>query len=343
MRRTAFTLLELLVVIAIIGVLIGLLLPAIQKVRETANRMVCSNNLRQLGIAAHNYHSALRRFPPGTNLPAALRLKDGTVTPGPIIPKQSFSVFTVLLPFIEQENVLRLMNHVGKEKLNDKTPTADGETYEGSDSQYRNCDGPTSAGATIIKTFLCPSDTAINQTIWKYHNDLFYFGANTYGGNAGTIAFFWNRMTQDGIFYINSSVRITDIKDGTSNTLLFGERNRIDLTYGKLSNEVNNGQLIELQNRTGWAWANELGGFDYLFGATRTRSINWIIPLDTMKDPGSSLQDDRLMVYGSQHPGGANFCFADGSVKFLSDQTPVNIVQAVSTRAGREVVDTTQY
>jgi prepilin-type processing-associated H-X9-DG protein len=62
-----------------------------------------------------------------------------------------------------------------------------------------------------------------------------------------------------------------------------------------------------------------------------------------MKDPGSSLQDDRLMVYGSQHPGGANFCFADGSVKFLSDQTPVNIVQAVSTRAGREVVDTTQY
>ena len=343
MRRTAFSLLELLVVIAIIAVLIGLLLPAIQKVREAANRMSCSNNLRQLGIAAHNYHSAVRRFPPGTNLPASLRLKDGSATPAPVVPGRSFSVLTALLPYIEMENLYAKLDFAGKGRLDAKTPTSDGETHVGSDSQYRYCDGPTSPGATIVKTFLCPSDTAINQTTWKYDNDLFYFGANTYGGNAGIVAFFWNTMTQDGVFYINSSVRIADIKDGTSNTLLFGERNRIDLTYGKLSNEINNGQLIELQNRTGWAWANQLGGFDYLFGATRTRPINWVIPLDTTKDPDSKLQDDRLMVYGSQHSGGANFCFADGSVKFLSDQTPVAVMQALSTRAGREVIDQTQY
>src|SRR5205807_936418 len=88
---------------------------------------------------------------------------------------------------------------------------------------------------------------------------------------------------------------------------------------------------------------NELGGFDYLFGATRTKPINWIIPLDTVKDPGFILQDDRLMVYGSQHTGGANFCFADGSVRFVSDRIPVTMVQALSTRAGGEVVDSSQY
>jgi prepilin-type N-terminal cleavage/methylation domain-containing protein/prepilin-type processing-associated H-X9-DG protein len=343
MRRKAFTLIELLVVIAIIAVLVGLLLPAVQKVREAANRISCSNNLKQLGVGAHNYHDAVRRFPPGTNLPAALRLKDGTSTPGPIVPRQSFSVFTALLPYIEQENIHKRMSFVGKGLLNEKTPTADGQAYAGSDSQYNYCDGPTSPGATIIPTFLCPSDAAVKQTVWKNHNDLFFFGANTYGANAGIVAFFWDNMTQDGVFYINSRVHITDIKDGTSNTFLFGERNRIDLTYGKLSNTLNNGQLVELQNRTGWAWANELGGFDYLFGATRTKPINWVIPLETVKDRGFILQDDRLMVYGSQHSGGANFCFADGSVRFVSDRTPVKTVQALSTRAGQEAIDQTDY
>jgi prepilin-type N-terminal cleavage/methylation domain-containing protein/prepilin-type processing-associated H-X9-DG protein len=341
MRRTGFTLIELLVVIAIIAVLIGLLLPAVQKVREAANRASCSNNLKQLGVAAHSYHDAFKRFPPGTNLPAAVLLPNATPpsrTPNPLVPGQSFSLFTALLPYVEQGNLAQVLNNVGKASLS-KDITVSMQDVPGSDSQYNNCNGPNSPGATIIKTFLCPSDNAVQQTTWVSSQITYYFGANTYGGSAGIVSFFFDAMSQDGIFYINSSVRIGDITDGTSNTFLFGERNRIDPTYYKLA------QTSTFENRSGWAWANQYGGFDYLFGATRSRPfpINWIIPPDTGRDPGYILQDDRCQVYGSQHSGGANFCFADGSVKFMSDRAPIVVVQALSTRAGGEVVDPSQY
>jgi prepilin-type N-terminal cleavage/methylation domain-containing protein/prepilin-type processing-associated H-X9-DG protein len=339
MRRTAFTLIELLVVIAIIAVLIGLLLPAVQKVREAAYRMSCQNNLKQLGVGAHNYHDTYKRFPPGTNLPAAVLLPNATPpgrTPNPLAPGQSFSLYTALLPFIEQNNIAQVLNNVGKASLS-KSITVSGKDELGNDSQYNNCNGPNSPGATVIKTFLCPSDNGIQQTTWVSNQVTYYFGANTYGGNAGIVSFYFDAMTQDGIFFINSAVGIGDITDGTSNTFLFGERNRIDATYLPLA------QTSSLENRSGWAWANQLGGFDYLYAATRTRPINWMIPPGTMNDPGFILQDDRLMVYGSQHSGGANFCFADGSVKFVSDRAPVPIVQALSTRRGGEVADATQY
>jgi prepilin-type N-terminal cleavage/methylation domain-containing protein/prepilin-type processing-associated H-X9-DG protein len=338
MRRKAFTLIELLVVIAIIAVLIGLLLPAVQKVREAANRMSCSNNLKQLGVAAHTYHDAFKRFPPGTNLPAAVLLPNATPpsrSPNPLVPGQSFSLYTSLLPYVEQGNIAQVLNNVGKAAL-PKGITVSMRDEPGNDSQYNNCNGRNSPGATIIKTFLCPSDIGIKQTTWNSNNVDYYFGANTYGGNAGIVGFYFDAMSQDGIFYINSSVRIGDITDGTSNTFLFGERNRIDPTYLILA------QTSSLENRSGWAWANQLGGFDYLFSATRSRPINWMLPSGVTSDPGYILQDDRINVYGSQHSGGANFCFADGSVKFVTDSTPVKIVQALSTRAGGEVVDQSQ-
>ncbi len=341
MRRKGFTLIELLVVIAIIAVLIGLLLPAVQKVREAAYRMSCQNNLKQLGVGSHNYHDVFKRFPSGTNLPAALLLANAPPTypnrtPNPIISGQSFSLFTALLPYIEEGNIAQVLNNVGKGTLSAKI-TVSGKDEVGNDSQYNNCVGTTSPGATIIKTFLCPSDNGIKQTTWASGPNTYNFGANTYGGNAGIVSFYFDAMTQDGIFFINSAVRIQDISDGTSNTFLFGERNRIDATYYPLA------QTSTFEGRSGWAWANQLGGFDYLFAATRTRPINWIIPPGTTTDQGYVLQDDRCMVYGSQHSGGANFCFADGSVRFVSDRIPVTMVQALSTRAVGEVADASQY
>jgi prepilin-type N-terminal cleavage/methylation domain-containing protein/prepilin-type processing-associated H-X9-DG protein len=319
MRRKGFTLIELLVVIAIIAILIGLLLPAVQKVREAAARMQCSNNLKQLGIAAHNYHGVYNRFPSGMNLPAGYKYADGTIAPPAPIPGQAISLFEALLPFIEQDNIYKAMNFTGA-----------------SNSQYNpgNCDSPTAPGATQIKTLLCPSDPTTKQTTWVTGGKTFYFGANSYGGNAGIRSFFSDSMTRDGVFYINSSVSFASITDGTSNTFLFGERNRIDPTYDRIYGG-------SFAGRSGWAWANNLPGFDYLFGAVRP--LNWVMPPTLLADPGFFYEDDRFSTYGSHHTNGANFCLADGSVRFLSNSVNLVTLQWMCTIAGGEVVDTSQF
>jgi prepilin-type N-terminal cleavage/methylation domain-containing protein/prepilin-type processing-associated H-X9-DG protein len=310
MKRKGFTLIELLVVIAIIAILIGLLLPAVQKVREAAARMSCSNNLKQLGLAAQGYHDAVGVLPPGVNIARSY----GSNSPPPR-PGQGFSLFEALLPYVEQGNLYNQLNL-----------SASG----GYDTQYANCNGPTSPGNTVVKTYLCPSDIGPAQVTYNQY----YLGANSYGGNAGIRSFYWAAMTNDGVFYINSSVKLVGITDGTSSTFLFGERRRVDPAYAAITGSG-------LENKSGWAWANHFPGFDYLFGPVQP--INWTIPAGTTTDPTFSLQDDRCSVYGSYHINGANFCFADGSVRFLSQSVPVTVLQQLSTRAGGEAVDASQY
>src|SRR5262249_48620574 len=157
---------------------------------------------------------------------------------------------TALLPFIEQASLAQVLNNVGTGSLS-ASITVSGKAESGNDSQYNNCKGPTSPGATIIKTLLCHSDSAIQTTTWVSGTTTYYFGANSYGGNAGIVSFYFDAMTQDGIFFINSAVRISDISDGTSNTFMFGERNRIDPTYLALA------MTQDFQGRSGWAWANQ--------------------------------------------------------------------------------------
>jgi prepilin-type N-terminal cleavage/methylation domain-containing protein/prepilin-type processing-associated H-X9-DG protein len=322
MRRRGFTLIELLVVIAIIAILIGLLLPAVQKVRAAAARAQCANNLKQLGIAAHNYHNVYRRFPPGTNLPGDPTNAIGPppfTPPPPILQDQSFSLLEALLPYVEQDNVYKKM------KFNALK-----------DSQYLpgNCDSPGAPGATVIMTYICPADDNLPPTFittYQRGGQTYYFGANSYGGCAGITSFYG--MSQDGIFFINSRIRTTDIIDGTSNTLLFGERYHKDAVYDFLEQPSS----PSIQNRAGWAWANEYGGFDYLFGASKP--INWIITPGLSSDPGFVLRDARMSCFGSGHSGGANFCFADGTVRFLSETTDLTtVLQPLCTRASSEVI-----
>jgi prepilin-type N-terminal cleavage/methylation domain-containing protein/prepilin-type processing-associated H-X9-DG protein len=312
MRRRGFTLIELLVVIAIIAILIALLVPAVQKVRAAAARAQCLNNLKQIGLAGHNYHDTFKRFPPGVNQPFIYNGKGWSSGP-PVIPGQYMSLFEALLPFVEQDPVYKALDFTK--------------------NQYANCGSQTAPGAAVIQTFICPSDLLSQdfQSTYTTGGKTYYFGANSYGGNAGVRSFYSDSMTRDGIFYINSKVRFADITDGSSNTFLFGERFHYDPTFDKL---YPNGPI---QQKTGWAWSNTLPGFDYLFGAAQP--INWLIPPTVTSDPGFVYEDDRMSTFGSGHTGGANFCFADGSVRFLSETANLaTVVQPMCTRQGNEVI-----
>jgi prepilin-type N-terminal cleavage/methylation domain-containing protein len=184
--RSGFTLIELLVVIAIIAILVGLLLPAIQKVREAANSSKCRNNLKQLALAAHNYHSANQIFPVGVGQPDSY----GRYT----------DVFVELLPYIEQSAVFDEWN------------------FYNSAANFGSLGTPAAATFPIL---ICPSAPNTQNPVTFGNLAL---GVTMYGGNGGTKCFPSFEATNDGIFGYVVQCRIDDVIDGTSNTLIFGER-----------------------------------------------------------------------------------------------------------------------
>jgi prepilin-type N-terminal cleavage/methylation domain-containing protein/prepilin-type processing-associated H-X9-DG protein len=298
MKRKGFTLIELLVVIAIIAILIGLLVPAVQKVRDSAARTQCLNNLKQLGIASHAYHDTYKKFPPAVNLPG----EDKFGWPAAPYQNKWFSLHMALLPFIEQNNLRR--NAV------DNVPNP----------HYKNCNGEGSVGAQMITILVCPADSAMpDPAVGQY--GIYFFGLTSYGGCSGTSATTTNGTAslKNGIFFMNSSVRLIQIRDGTSNTLMFGERSRLNLPATSSSQALG-----------GWAWVN--------FYAQEDNTMNTSRPIE-----GINVHD--LNQFGSQHSDGviSNFTFADGSVRSLSATISIVPLQRLSTRAGGEVVDASQY
>jgi prepilin-type N-terminal cleavage/methylation domain-containing protein/prepilin-type processing-associated H-X9-DG protein len=312
-RRSAFTLIELLVVIAIIGILIALLLPAVQKVREAANRAKCTNNLKQLALAAHHHHDAKGQFPTGVH-PVVLQ-DDGRYAEG-----TDWKI--ELLPYFEQDNLYR--------------------NWDYSDCRNNVAGGNTAITAQVLTLLLCPSDR-LPEAVFLFDNEhtpqyawaYGYYGMSSYGGNGGQRSFTGSLGgTYDGIFYFDSRVRLADVTDGASNTFLFGERNHGDAEYDRYTN-ASQPSFYPLSAFGAWAAIFATGG-----GSNAAQLLSPPVPINYRFPPSGANPEmiDRLCAYGSGHRGGANFALADGSVRFVSDQMPIDILQALSTRAGGEAV-----
>ena len=311
MKRRGFTLIELLVVIAIIAVLIGLLLPAIQKVREAGARVQCQNNMKQLGIGMNQFHNTYNRLPSGLMVPINATIAGGlsqTECPEcaqPPGPGQFGNWMTLILPYVEQGGV-----NAACVALNGNW-TMDYTSYTGSQ---------TSPGATIIPTFMCPSDY-IPQNPVQYQG--YYFGVNSYFGNAGTYAgppasFPGSPPSLDGVLYYNSSVRLTSLNAGTTNCFLAGERYSYDADPAESD--------YNLASWRGWSWTDWNSSGDVL--CDTSWNPNTSFTTQSLSNGSTAALNSRKQTFGSGHTGGTNFVMCDGSVHFvLNNINPTTYVR----------------
>ena len=339
MRRAGgFTLVELLVVIAIIGILVALLLPAVQAAREAARRAECSNNLKQIGLALHNYHTSFRYFP--------ISMTHNTSDSGAVAGTASGKGWIVsILPQLEQEALYELFE-------NDATGSAGTSAFDGDFSVAPGSEGgigrvqaggdgnPRKAMAQYLKALKCPTDSAEDPTTiqedWagiEVHTTNYkgVMGPNYLAGSLAHV-----RVTQytdypngtatpesdcqngsrtcHGMFWRNNyrrAVRIADIRDGTTNTLLVGE----DVPR---YNERRSAAFFSNSD-----WCSTHG------------PINW--KPDGSMVLGTDYSDDDLQTFRSLHPSGANFCIGDASVRLITEDIDLELYQNLSTKSRGEV------
>ena len=317
LKRAAFTLVELLVVIAIIGILIGMLLPAVQQVREAARRIQCSNSLKQLALAAHNFESAHGHLPAGRGAPL------------PAV----FSAHARLLPLMEQAALESEIDYF-------QAPT----TFSTGANFW---DGSTNLAAArqVVPVLLCPSD-AIQGRIpgSEFAATNFAFCAGSGAIDSGTLG-----VACDGAFFSASEISLADVSDGTSNTAIASERllgdgeslssNSIEeLDPQRVIRELPFGQVpTEGLCNTGGE-LNSLRGERWIFGNYGNTLYNHgRIPNDLRLDCMSATQQQGFMAARSAHSGGVNLARCDGSVKFMNEAIAPALWQAFGSRNGGEL------
>jgi prepilin-type N-terminal cleavage/methylation domain-containing protein/prepilin-type processing-associated H-X9-DG protein len=341
----AFTLIELLVVIAIIGVLVALLLPAVQGAREAARRLQCANNLKQIGLALHNYHATFNTFPPGR---VRLRVDyEG----------RCFSTFTQLLPQLEQIAAYSAINfNLNSDDEND--------VDLGSGQNATAC-------YLVVNVFLCPSDTG--QKVWGQRAPTNYL-VNT-GTTYPISPFCTSKLPITGMFFDNSSVRLGDITDGTSQTVAASETIKSEnggpevlvwdghsTTTGFVMTRgaTNNGGGPELMS-----YNDQCTGAGLLM--LNLRGSSWIlgVPAVTMYNHDRTPNDLRIDCIGglthsrcqidtldasslsvaarSRHAGGVNALFADGGVRFVKSSINLLPWRAIGSRNEGEAISAGDY
>jgi prepilin-type N-terminal cleavage/methylation domain-containing protein len=318
-----FTLVELLVVIAIIGVLVALLLPAVQAAREAARRMSCNNNLRQMALATHNFENTYQRFP-------SVGPNDGVTG---VQSQNAFSVQAQILPFVEAANLQNLIDF--------KQPLMQGSGGSQTINPLQQ-----NAARTVVKIYLCPSDgftptyTSSNSAEWA---------GNSYMVNSGTGVPNWgfDKTDLDGLVWYGSEMGFAGVTDGTSNTLLYSEAIRgNDITTNSATpvdrrrQHVSFGggpqQLTDAKCASPTRWGGSRGS-SWIWGREFNSAFNTYLTPNS-KTPDCAENGRGWFAARSFHPAGVCYCAVDGSTRWASDNIDLVVWRALSTRSGNEVV-----
>jgi len=344
--RRGFTLIELLVVIAIIGVLIALLLPAVQSAREAARRSQCTNNLKQIGLALHNYHSTHETFPMGASR------NTSQIEPFTSHTWNNWAIHALVLPYLEQDPVYQACNF-------DFAVWHAGRTPQGFQANL-------TVFNTRLSIYNCPSDGKAGQG--RLNNYYASCGPNTEGSSQAS-----GGGRSPGLFTYQRPYAIRDCIDGTSNTIAFSEALVGDTRRGNhtrrngmtgvdfvrqfnvqenpqqyqttmnacdqfwRANEANN----VYTNSPGTRWVMGVTGWTIFSTAVPPNGKEWNACRDGCR--GCGIDNTQIMNSSSLHPGGVNVLFGDGSVRFIKDSIALQTWWALGTREGGEVLSSDQF